>query len=122
MSCAGQLRLIVGDVLCINVANQASFYTPQDTLASGKQPTLDGPYGWLDAAHAAITLLPDTSGTPGTHGFPPTPIPGSPETYATLAILNITTNQISVIARVQKGGSVVSRRLDTGGSYRIAGQ
>lgn len=90
-----------GDVLCVNVANQTSFYTPQDTLASGKPPTLDGPYGWLDATHVAVVKVPDTSGTPGTHGLPPTPVPGSPETYVTLESLDITTNQLRPIATLQ---------------------
>ncbi len=90
----------LGDVMCVNIANQTSFYTPQDTLASGKPPASEGPDGWLEATHVAGNAVPNTSGTPGTHGIPPTPVPGSPGTRSTLESLDITTNQVRPIATI----------------------
>ncbi|HEU5349243.1 MAG TPA: hypothetical protein VFU63_11590 [Ktedonobacterales bacterium] len=108
-----------GAIECVNVATGSSFVTPGDPLAANSRPLVEGPYGWLDATHVAVAVLPNTSGTPGTHAIPPTPIPGSPETYATLASLDITTNQLRPIASVQKGGSVGAFSVLPGGQWSL---
>jgi len=107
-----------GSIKCVNVTTGSSFETPGDPLAASTGPEVDGPYGWFDATHAAILAIPDSSGQ-GTHGIPPTPVSGSSETYAMLASLNITTNQISVIARVQKGGSIGKFTVLPGGEWSL---
>jgi hypothetical protein len=89
-----------GAVECVNVATGSSFVTPKDTLATNSRPLVEGPYGWLDATHVAVSAIPDTSDTQGTHGIPPTPIPGSPETRTTLESLDITTHQLRPIATI----------------------
>lgn len=108
-----------GAIECVNVATGSSFVTPKDTLATNSRPLVEGPYGWLDATHVAVAVLPNTSGTPGTHAIPPTPLPGSPETYATLASLDITTNQVRPIASVQKRGSVGIFSVLPGGQWSL---
>lgn len=105
-----------GAIECVNVSTGSSFVSPGDPLATNSGPKVDGPDGWLDATHVAVTVVPNISGT---HGIPPTPIPGSSETYATLASLNIITNQLSIIASVQKGGSIGKFTVLPGGQWSL---
>lgn len=106
-----------GDVICVNVANLTAFYTPQDILASGKQPTMDGPDGWIDATDIAVTQFPDTSGTPGTHGLA-TPAP-SAGTWVTLASLNVVTNQARPITTLRGYGETGSFSVLPGGQWTL---
>lgn len=107
-----------GAIECVSVANGSSFVTPGDPFAANSGPKVNGPDGWLDATHVAVMAVPDTSGQ-GTHGIPPTPVPGSSTTYATLESLDITTNQVRVIASVQKGGSAGSFSVLPGGHWSL---
>jgi len=91
-----------GDVLCVNVATQTAFYTPQDTSALGKLPTMDGPYGWIDATHVVITQVMDRSGTQGTHAL--ATLAPSAGTSVTLASLNVATNQVRTITTLHGFG------------------
>jgi hypothetical protein len=102
---------------CVSAANGNSFVTPGDPLAANGGLKVNGPEGWLDATHVAVMAVPDTSS--GTHGIPPTPAPGSSTTYATLESLDITTNQVRVIASVQKGGSAGSFSVLPGGHWSL---
>lgn len=110
-----------GAIECVNVTSSSSFETPGDplTLIATSKWLIANLAGWLDATHVAVTTVANTSSTPGTHGIPPTVIPGSPETYATLASLNITTNQLRTIATVQKGGSVGTFTVLPGGQWTL---
>ena len=106
-----------GDVLCVNVATQAAFYTPQDTSALGKLPMMDGPFGWIDATHVAITQLADRSGTPGTHGLA-TPAP-SAGTSVTLSSLDVTTNQVRPITTLRGYGYMGYFTVLPGGRWTL---
>ena len=110
-----------GAIECVSATNGGSFETPGDplTLLATSKWQIGLMAGWLDATHIAVTLFPNTSGTPGTHALPPTPIPGSPETYATLASLNITTNQLHQIARIQIGDSIGAFSVLPGGRWTL---
>lgn len=110
-----------GAIECVNVTSSSSFETPGDplTLIATSKWLIANLAGWLDATHVAVTTVANASGTPGTHGIPPTVIPGSPETYVTLASLNITTNQLRTIATVQKGGSVGTFTVLPGGQWSL---
>lgn len=108
-----------GAIECVNVAAGSSFETPGDPLLATSKWQITDMAGWLDATHVAVGVIPNTSGTPGTHGIPPTVIPGSSATYATLASLNITTNQLHTIASVQKGGSAGSFTVLPGGQWSL---
>lgn len=110
-----------GALECISVTTGASFETPGDplTLLATSKWQIGLMAGWLDSTHAAVNVMPNTSGTPGTHGIPPTPVPGSPTTYATLASLDITTNQLRPIVSVQKGGSGGSFSVLPGGQWSL---
>lgn len=109
-----------GALICVNVATGSSFTTPGDpvTLAANSPWRIIGSTGWLDATHAAVTVVPNPVGTPQSF-IVPTPVPGSPETYATLESLNITTNQLRPIARVQKGGSIGAFVALPGGRWSL---
>ncbi|HEY1391347.1 MAG TPA: hypothetical protein VGF38_22605 [Ktedonobacterales bacterium] len=106
-----------GDVLCVNVATQTTFYTPQDTSALGKLPMMDGLYGWIDATHVAIVQFPDRSGTPGTHGLA-TPAP-SAGTSVTLASLDVATNQVRPIATLRGYGNMGAFSVLPGGRWTL---
>lgn len=105
------------DVLCVNVASRVTFYTPQDTLALGKIPTLDGPYGWIDATHVAIVQFPDRSSTPGTHGLA-TPAP-SAGTWITLSSLDVATNQVRPIVTLRGYGYQRTFSVLRGGHWTL---
>ena len=105
-----------GAIECVSVASGDYFVTPGDPQANYSGSWVNGPDGWLDATHIAVMAVPDTSGQ-GTHALPPTPVPGSPETYATLESLNITTSQLRPIASVQIGDSVGSLSVVPGGQW-----
>ena len=107
-----------GAIECVSVANGDYFVTPGDPLANYSGPLVNGPDGWLDPTHIAVTPVPEASGE-GTHALPPTPVPGSPETYATLESLNITTSQLRRIASVQIGDSVGSLSVLPGGQWTL---
>jgi hypothetical protein len=106
-----------GDVLCVNVATRAAYYTPQDTLALGKIPTLDGPFGWIDATHVAIVQFPDRSSTPGTHGLA-TPAP-SAGTWVTLSSLDVATNQVRPIVTLRGYGYQGTFSVLPGGRWTL---
>lgn len=106
-----------GDLICVNVASQTIFDTPRNTSASGALPTMDGPDGWIDATHAAVTQFPDTSGTPGTHGLA-TPAP-SAGTWVTLASLNVVTNQARPITTLRGYGETGSFSVLPGGQWTL---
>jgi hypothetical protein len=106
-----------GEVMCVNVANLTAFFTPQDTAISSKLPTIDGPDGWIDAAHVAITQFPDISGTPGTHGLA-TPAP-SAGTWVTLASLDVVTNQVRPITTIRGYGDHGYFSVVPGGQWTL---
>lgn len=107
-----------GAVQCVNLATGRDFETPGDPSAANGAPLVNGPDGWLDATHIAVMAVPAASGA-GTHGLPPTVAPASPATYATLESLNITTNQLRVIASIQMGAGVGSFSVLPGGHWTL---
>jgi len=106
-----------GAVACDNLTTQTSFFTPQDTTTLAKIPPLDGPYGWIDATHVAITQLPDRSGTPGTHALA-TPAP-SAGTWVKLSSLDVATNQVRPIATLRGYGYLGTFSVLPGGRWTL---
>ena len=104
---------------CVNVANGSSFETPGDplTLLATSKWLISGADGWLDATHVAVTVVPNNSGTPGTHGLA-TPAP-SAGTWVALGSLDVTTNQLHTITTLRGYGDFGNFSLLPGGRWTL---